>query len=93
MSTFEEVMSEEVMSEEDPIDRKIEEAMEQEGPKTVTKHTAQVIRPKSDTLADVLAMVLVYNREVLSSAKAINFRRMPDHPEFPTSHVWHLEVI
>ena len=78
---------------EDPIDRKIEEAMGQEGPKTVTKHTAQVIRPQSEGLADVLEIVLVHNREVLTEATAINFRRMPPHPEFPTSHVWHLEVI
>ena len=81
------------MSEEDPIDRKIEEAMGQEGPKVVEKKTAQIVRPMDQTLADVLDMVLHYNREILADAVAINFRRMPDHPEFPNCHVWHLEVI
>ena len=80
-----------IAPEGDPIDRKIEEAMREHT--VIEKKTAQIVRPMDQTLADVLDIVLNHNREILDGAVAINFRRMPDHPEFPNCHVWHLEVI
>lgn len=90
-------MSEAKSEDKDPIDEKIEQALalpeEAKGPQTVEKKTAQIVRPADQTLADVLDIVLNHNREILDDAVAINFRRMPDHPEFLNCHVWHLEVI